>query len=348
MANGNRFSLSSGQVVYTLLIVSKKLFWLAIVLLGITTISFAMIHLTPGSPADLETAMNPMADADARERLMAFYGLDQPLYKQYYDWLSRMIRLDFGNSMSADSRPVLTKIGEALPLTFCLNFASLFLTLLLAIPIGVLSARWRGGLFDKISTAFIFIGFAMPGFWLAVLLISWLAIDLQWLPISGLHSVYFTYLSPLEKVFDLAKHLVMPLFISVFGSLAVISRYMRSSMLGVLHRGFIQTARAKGVPESQVLFKHALGNALLPVITLLGLSIPGLISGSVIIESIFSLPGMGQLFYKAVLARDYSLIMGNLVIGAVLTLFGNLLADICYSLADPRIRMPKSSNRSEI
>lgn len=330
--------LSSQRLIHLLRLLTKKTLWILTVFLGITIISFAVIHLAPGSPTDLETTMNPQADAEARERLEQFYGLDKPLHIQYVNWLFRMVRLDFGNSMSSDARPVLEIISEALPVTLWLNATSLILTLLLAVPIGVFAAKYRGKLWDKISTLIVFIGFAMPGFWLALLLILYFSIDLQWFPISGLKSFTYEHLSPLGKALDIAHHLALPLFISVFGSLAGMSRYMRSSILEILQQDFILAARAKGLSERAVLFRHALGNAMLPMITLLGLSIPGLIGGSVIIESIFSLPGMGQLFYKAVMGRDYSLIMGNLVLGAGLTLLGNILADFCYSLADPRIR----------
>ena len=317
---------------------ARKCLWLIAVFLGITVISFTVIHLAPGSPTDLETTLNPMADLEAGKRLADFYGLDKPLPEQYLNWLSRLIRLDFGNSMSADARPVMDKIAERLPLTLWLNGITLFLTLLLAIPIGVIAARNRGGLFDKATTFLVFIGFAMPGFWLSLLLMLHFSIEWQWFPLSGLESLDYESLSPWGKVLDLARHLALPVFVSTFGSLAGYSRFMRSSILEVLRQDYILTARAKGLPERLVLFRHALRNALLPVINLLGLSLPGLIGGSVIIESIFSLPGMGQLFYTAVMARDYPLIMGCLVLGAVLTLLGNILADICYGLADPRIR----------
>ena len=178
----------------------------------------------------------------------------------------------------------------------------------------------------------------MPGFWLALLLMLYFGIYLQWLPISGLTSLDYDRLSFGGKLLDIARHLVIPIFIYTFGSLAGMSRFMRSSMLEVLRQDFILTAKAKGLPLYAVIYKHALRNALLPVITILGLSIPSLIGGSVIIESIFALPGLGQLFYTSVLARDYPMIMGNLVLGAILTLAGNMLADVCYGLADPRIR----------
>jgi peptide/nickel transport system permease protein len=186
---------------------------------------------------------------------------------------------------------------------------------------------------------FVFVGFAVPGFWLALLLMLLFGIHWGVLPISGLTSMDYASLSPWGKVVDLTRHMAMPIFIYTFGGLAGLSRFMRSSMLEVLRQDYILTARAKGLPIHSVIGKHALRNALLPVITILGLSIPGLIGGSVIIESIFALPGLGQLFYQSVMARDYPLIMGNLVLGAVLTLAGNLLADVGYALADPRIRL---------
>ncbi|HML55026.1 MAG TPA: ABC transporter permease [Solidesulfovibrio magneticus] len=316
-----------------------KTLWVAVVFLGITCVSFAVIHLAPGSPTDMETTLNPLATAETRARLQALYGLDRPLHVQYLDWLGKLARLDFGNSLSGDRRPVWDRIKERLPLTISMNVASLILTLAVAIPIGVASARHQGGLFDRAATVFVFIGFAMPGFWLALLLMLYFGIHLGWLPISGLTSMDYARLGPWDKLLDLARHLALPIFIYTFGSLAGMSRFMRSAMLEVLRQDYILTARAKGLSEFTVIYKHALRNALLPVITILGLSVPGLIGGSVIIESIFALPGLGQLFYQSVMARDYPLIMGNLVLGAVLTLAGNLLADAGYALADPRIRL---------
>lgn len=329
---------NSGIFLYWVRRVIKKLFWLLLVFVGITIISFWVIHLAPGSPTDLETTMNPMADAEARQRLEAAYGLDKPLHEQYFLWLSRLVRLDFGNSMSSDARPVIDKITERLPLTISMNVISLLLTLLIALPIGIKAATAPGGFFDRTTTLIVYIGFAMPGFWLAMLLMMQFAINWKLLPLSGLTSLNYDSLSSMGKIVDIGKHLIMPVFIYTFGSLAGMSRFMRSAMLETLRQDYIRTARAKGVPERQVVYKHALRNALLPIITILGLSIPGLIGGSVIVESIFALPGLGLLFYGAVMARDYSLIMGSLVLGAVLTLAGNLIADISYGLADPRIR----------
>lgn len=321
----------------------RKLAWMLLVLWGITVVSFVVIHLAPGSPTDLQTTLNPLAGEAARQRLEALYGIDRPLYIQYFDWFSRIVRLDFGNSMSSDARPVIEKIMERAPLTVCMNAASLLLTLCIAVPIGVFSAWKQGSIFDRGMTVLVFLGFAMPGFWLALLLMLTFGLEHQWLPISGLTSLDFHSLSTGGKIMDLARHLVLPVTVSTVGSVAGMSRFMRSSMLEVLRQDYILTARAKGLPAGVVIFRHALRNALLPVITLLGLSVPGLIGGSVIIETIFALPGLGQLFYTAVMARDYPLIMGNLVLGAVLTLAGNLLADIGYGLADPRIRSKGAS-----
>lgn len=317
---------------------AKKCLWLALVLLGITVISFWVIHLAPGSPTDMDVTLNPLAGEAARKQLEILYGLDKPLHLQYLDWLNRLLHLDFGQSMSADNRPVLEKIGERLPLTVSMNLISLFLTLVIAIPLGVLSACRQNSWLDKSLTVLVFIGFAMPSFWLALLLMLWFGIDLRLFPLSGLTSMDFAALSPFQKFLDLAWHLTLPIAVYTIGSLAAMSRYMRSCMLEVLRQDYILTARAKGLSPTAVVLKHALRNALLPLITLLGLSVPGLIGGSVIIESIFALPGLGQLFYAAVMARDYTMIMGNLVLGAALTLLGNLLADFCYGLADPRIR----------
>jgi peptide/nickel transport system permease protein len=249
-----------------------------------------------------------------------------------------MATLDFGHSFSQDGRKVVDKIAERLPITIFINAVSLFLIIILAIPIGVIAARHQNSWFDKITTVIVFLGFAVPHFWLALLLMILFGVQLGWLPISGLKSLNYEYLPAASQMWDRVSHLILPIFISASGGLAGLSRYMRSNMLEVIRQDYIVTAKAKGLSESVVIFKHALRNALLPVITILGLSIPGLIGGSVIFETIFAIPGMGQLFYASVMARDYPTIMGILVIGAVLTLIGNLIADLSYALADPRIR----------
>jgi peptide/nickel transport system permease protein len=238
-----------------------------------------------------------------------------------------------------DSRPVAEKILERLPVTIGIELASIILILLIGIPIGVSSAVKEGGLYDKSMTVFVFIGFAVPTFWLSLMLMDLIGVRWGWLPISGIKSLELEKFGFFEKALDIARHLLLPVLVSAFGSLAGISRYMRSNMLNVLKQDYIRTARAKGLSEKDVIYKHALKNALLPVVTILGLSVPGLIGGSVIFESIFSIPGMGRLFYESVMARDYPVIMGVLVMGAVLTLLGNLLADVSYAAVDPRIKL---------
>jgi peptide/nickel transport system permease protein len=307
-------------------------------LIGITIISFGVIHLAPGSPIDMATDLNPKASAEVKERMRSLYGLDKPLYVQYWTWVSRLAVLDFGVSFSQDGRKVIDKISERLPITISLNILSLFIILLVAIPIGLLSATYQGSIFDKVMGVLVFIGFATPSFWLALLLMILFGVHLGWLPISGLKSLNYEYLPASAQVWDRISHLILPVFISASGGLAGLSRYMRSNMLEVIRQDYIITAKAKGLSQKTVIFKHALRNALLPVITILGLSIPGLIGGSIISETIFAIPGMGQLLFLSVMARDYPVIMGNLVIVAVLTLVGNLIADLSYALADPRIR----------
>jgi peptide/nickel transport system permease protein len=320
------------------LYILKRLGLMIPLLLGITLVSFMVIHLAPGTPTDMQTTLNPKASLEAQKRLREIYGLDKPLMVQYWDWLSRLSRLDFGRSFSSDRRLVWDKIKERIGITLGLNFMSLIIILAVAIPIGVIAAYRAHSWFDKGTTLLVFFGFAMPTFWLALLLIMFFGVYLDWLPISGLTSLNFSQFTFWQKIQDLAAHVTLPVLVAAFGGLAGMSRYMRGNMLEVIRQDYIVTARAKGLPERVVIFKHALRNALLPVITILGLSVPGLIGGSVIFESIFAIPGMGQLFYGAVMARDYPLVMGELVIGAVLTLLGNMLADVGYALVDPRIR----------
>lgn len=306
--------------------------------IGITLITFTVIHLAPGEPVEMQTALNPKASAKTRERMREFYGLDKPLHVQYVNWLGRLARFDFGRSFAPDGRKVIDKVKERIPVTLSINMIALAIEFSLAIPIGILAATRRNTAIDKGITLFVFLGFAVPSFWLALLMMYVFGVKLGWLPISGLHSLGADKLSTPAWLLDTAKHLVLPLGVACFGSLAALSRYTRSTMLDVISQDYITTARAKGLSERIVIYRHALRNALLPIITLLGFSLPGLIGGSVIFETIFAIPGMGQLFFQGVMSRDYPLVMGILVIGAFLTLAGNLFADVAYAAADPRIR----------
>ena len=249
----------------------KRLVMMIPILFGITIISFAVMHLAPGEPTDIAAGMNPKATPEAKERLREIYGLDKPLHIQYLNWLGRLVILDFGESFSPDQRPVTDKIKETIPITISINVLSILLIFFVAIPIGIFSATNQNSIFDKAATVFVFIGFAVPTFWLALLMMRWFGILLGWLPISGIKSITYDYLSPAAKAWDVFKHLLMPVLLSAFGGLAGLSRYMRSNMLEVIRQDYITTARAKGLPERVVIYKHALRNALMPVITILGL-----------------------------------------------------------------------------
>jgi len=320
--------------------ISKRLLLIAPLLFGITLITFTVIHLAPGSPVEVQTEMSLKASAQARENLKKLYGLDKPLYIQYLEWLKRLARLDFGKSF-VDGRKVTDKIIERIPVTLTINILSLILILIVAIPIGILSSTRQYSIFDKFSTVFVFIGFSTPTFWLALLLMILFGVNLGLLPISGIQSIDVSEMGPFDRLWDWVRHLILPVGVSAFGGLAGLSRYSRSSMLEVIRQDYIRTAMAKGLTEQKVVFRHAFRNALMPIVTILGLSVPGLIGGGVIFETIFAIPGMGQLFYSSTMSRDYPTIMGILVTGALLTLLGNLIADISYAFVDPRIRVKK-------
>ncbi|MCU4137657.1 MAG: ABC-type dipeptide/oligopeptide/nickel transport system [Thermodesulfobacteria bacterium] len=318
----------------------RRFLTLIITFFGITIISFSIIHLAPGGPLSPFTEFNPKITPEYREKLIKMYGLDKPLYIQYWNWLKGIAKLDFGKSFSLDQRPVWDKIKERLPITIFINALSLILILLFSIPLGVYSAVRAGSVFDRITTVITFIGYAMPSFWLAIILMMIFGVKLQWLPISGLHStIGYEEMTTLQKIWDWTKHLICPLFVATFGGVAGVLRYVRNSMYEVLKADFILFAKAKGLPDNVIIYKHALRNALLPLITILGLSLPGLVGGSVIFETIFGIPGVGQLMWQSVMARDYPVIMANLFLISLLTLLGNFLADIGYALADPRIRL---------
>ena len=316
----------------------RRLLMMIPLMLGITIITFGVIHLAPGEPIDKMTDLNPKISPQAIQKFRELYNLDKPLVVQYGLWIKRIVVLDFGRSFSSDNRPVLDKISERIPITLSINIISLVIIFVLSIPIGVWSATHPYSLFDKGSTLFVFIGFSAPGFWLALLLMILFGVQLGWLPISGIRSINHELFSTWGKFIDYVRHLTMPILLSSLTSLAFLSRIARQNMLEVIRQDYIITARAKGCGDNRVMYRHALRNALLPVITIVGLSIPGLIGGSVIFETVFSIPGMGQLFFESVMSRDYPLVMGILVIGASLTLIGNLVADFSYAAVDPRIR----------
>ena len=330
--------------------IAKRVLWMIPMLIGISLISFFIMHLAPGDITTTESAFDPKVSAESRQRLREMYNLDKPIIVQYGLWLKRIVKLDFGNSFKPHRKPVFWKttdkdgnvtkglIQEALPITILMNVVGIVLVLGLAIPLGVVAARYHGRWQDKSITLFNFIGFSIPGFWLMLMLMYWMGVVHNWLPISGLHSLNYEQLSTWGQIKDLASHLVIPVIFPAVTGLASISMFVKNGMLDVLQQDYITTARAKGLNERKVVYGHALRNALLPLITIIGLAIPGLIGGSVITETVVGINGMGKLFYDSVLARDYPTVMGILTIGAALTLVGNLVADIAYAWADPRVR----------
>jgi peptide/nickel transport system permease protein len=328
----------------------KRVLWMIPLLIGISLISFFIMHLAPGDITNNEAAFNPKTSEESRQKLRELYNLDKPVIVQYGLWMKRMVTLDFGNSFASHRKPVFWgetdkdgnyikgMIQEALPITLMINILGLIITLTLAIPLGIIAARKYMGWQDKSITLFNFIGFSIPGFWLSLLLMYWLGVMNNWLPISGLHSLNYDNLNTWGKLKDSISHLILPVLIPSLTGLAGITLFVKNGMLDVLHQDYITTARAKGLSEHKVVYMHALRNALLPLITIVGLSIPGLIGGSVIAETIFAIPGMGKLFFDSVMMRDFPVIMGILTIGSALTLIGNLIADIAYAWADPRVR----------
>ena len=306
-------------------------------LLGITLLCFAVIHLAPGDPTLLMGDFNPKMQANAA--LKASYGLDKPIYAQYLHWVGNLATLNLGASLAPGNPPVLDKISQALPVTLWLNIGGLFLVLLIAIPLGAYAAVHPRSKRDAAMTLLLYLGMAAPGFWLALMGMQLFGLWLGWLPLSGLTSYGAENWPWPAYLLDLSKHLALPLGVGLIGSIAGLTRFVRGNMVETLQADYILTAKAKGARPGRVLTRHALRNALLPVITILGLSLPGLLGGSVIMESLFALPGLGQLFYGAVMMRDYPTVMALLTGGAVLTLLGNLLADMAYAWADPRIRL---------
>ncbi len=326
----------------------KRLLQIIPTLLGITFITLVIIQLAPGNPAMLKLQMGK-GQAELGEKTISeqiikqtkeLYGLDKPLPVQYYRWVKRIFTLDFGFSFK-DHRNVWDKISERLPITIQLNLISIFLVYLIAIPFGIYSSTHEGTLTDKILTVGFFFLYSLPSFWVAVLLIMFFGGGDFWdiFPVYGISSIGSETMSLMPWLLDRLWHLVLPVVCLTYGGLAYLSRLTRASMLEVIREDYVRTARAKGLSERVVIFKHAFRNALLPLITIFAFLLPSMFGGSVIIESIFSVPGMGQLGFEAVLSRDYPVIMAITAISALLTLIGLLISDILYAALDPRIKL---------
>lgn len=317
----------------------RRLLYAVLTFFGITVATFALIHSVPGDPITFfigRGGMNvPPAVVDAIRRE---YHLDQPLPKQYVHWLRGAAALDFGRSIS-DRRTVRERIGEKLPHTLQLNAIALFLAAAVGIPIGLWSATRSGRPMERASAVFFFLLYSLPSFWVALLLMQFFSVRLGVLPLFGMNSDGYRELDTFGRIADRMRHLVLPVITLAYAQLAIFARFSKSALTEVIRQDFITTARAKGAGEALVLWHHALRNALIPLITLAGLTIPYLISGSVIVETIFQWDGIGLLYYDAVLSRDYPTVMGLSVATALVTLVASLLADILYAFADPRVRL---------
>ena len=310
------------------------------VLVGVTIISFALIHAVPGGPtAHLE--LNPDIKPEDVARIRANMGLDKPIWIQYLMWiglmpnnrgeLSGLLQGDFGVSY-IDQTPVSKSIMDRLPNTLTLSVASFIFSLVIALPVGVWSAIRQHSWFDSIATVLSTAGVSIPAFWFGLIAILFFSVKLHWLPSGGMYT-----LGEERTWLDSFKHLIMPVTMLSILNISGWNRYVRASILEVVNQDYVRTARAKGLAEHWVTIRHVLRNALIPVATLVGLAIPGLIGGAVITETIFGWPGMGRLTFHAATKRDYPVIMGTVVVGAVMVIIGNMVADIAYSFLDPRI-----------
>ena len=330
----------------------KRLLLMVPTFIGITLIGFLIMRLAPGDPAELRAAGGLGAAAgggisvekrgsvdEAIAQWRAQYGLDKPLHVQYLVWLKNIATLSFGESFK-DNQSVWSKIAERLPVTVKLNFWSIVVVYLVAIPLGVYSATHPNSWGDQVTTLAAFILFAVPLVWAATMAIVFICGgDFYYLfPPGGLESIDFSDNWPIwRKLQDRAWHIFLPVVLLSYDGFAGLSRYMRASMLEVLAQDYVQVARAKGLSEKRVIFKHVLRNSLIPQVTILASILPGLIGGSVIIETIFSIPGLGQLGFESVLARDYPTVLALFTVSALLTLIGILISDLLLAVVDPRI-----------
>ena len=311
-------------------------------LVVITFIIFGLIRNMPGTPLTINLAESDpsrqISPADLK-RLERAYGLDKPWPQAYVQWIGNVVQGDLGRSF-VRKRPVAWIIGEHIGPTLILSVSSLILTYIIAIPLGLSGTARAGHLDERITGTVLYVLYSFPSFVAALLLQIWLAVRLGWLPLYGMTtSEIYDQLSTWGKVKDIAAHAAMPIAVYTYGSLAYYTRFIRANMQEVIRQDYIRTARAKGVGPLRVLWHHAFRNTLIPLVTLIGLTFPTLLSGAVIIERIFQWPGMGQLFFLSLDARDYPTIMGLTLIFAVMTLAGQLIADVLYAVVDPRVRL---------
>lgn len=323
----------------------KRLLLMIPTMLGITFITYMMIRLAPGDYSTLSLGMDSALKTGSMtneiiEQERRLFGLDKPIPVGYAEWLGRFVRLDFGTSRK-DGRPVAERIAGALPITLTLNLVSMIIIYIISIPMGIVSAVRKESAFDRVSSLALFLLYSLPSFWVALLLLLYLASGeyLNLFPLGGIASDWASRAGIPGRILDFIWHLVLPVTVLTYGGFAFLARYTRANMLEVINQQYIVTARAKGLSERKVIFVHAFRNSLIPLITLMATLLPGLLGGSVIVESIFSIPGMGMLAFEAILSRDIPVIMAISTIVALLTLVGILLADLAYALVDPRIRL---------
>lgn len=297
----------------------------------ISLIGFSIINFAPGNPVYM--FINPdSADPGQIEAITKSLGLDKPVHIRYFLWVKSVLTGNMGNSF-LHSKPVVELIFDRIPNTMQLASAALLLAFAVAIPAGIISAIKKNSIFDYICSTISFIGVSLPSFWFGLMLLLLFSLKLGWLPTGGMRSNFDEYV-----LADRLRHVILPAVVLGMGNMASIMRYMRSSMLEVIRQDYIRTARSKGLAERKVILKHALRNALLPIITLIGLVLPSLMSGAVVTETIFAWPGMGRLSIEATFSRDYPLQMGVILISSVMVVIGSLLADCLYAVADPRIK----------
>jgi peptide/nickel transport system permease protein len=305
---------------------------------GITIATFTLIHSVPGDPITFYL-MSPKPPAHAAlEAMRREYHLDKPLLTQYGYWVKGIVTLDLGRS-TLDRRPVSDRILEKLPNTFLLNVIAFIVAALIGLPIGLWSAARSGRALERASAVGFFLLYSLPSFWVGLLLMETFSVHLDVLPLFGMTRDEFETLTFTQQLADRAQHLILPVITLAYAQVAIFARFTKSALTEVIRQDFITTARAKGAAPAAVMLRHALRNALIPLVTLLGLTIPSLISGSVIVEAIFQWDGIGHLYLESILRRDYPTVLGLTVATAVVTLFASLLADVLYAVADPRIRL---------
>ena len=313
----------------------RSFFQKLVTLFFISVISFLMIYLAPGKPSQIDP-LNPKFTPEDLIKFQKEFNLDKPLHVQYYLYYKNLLT---GQSKSwKDNQPVLGKIFERFMNSLWLFIVGTLITWCLSFPVGMNSAIKRGSFFDRSSTFLAYVLISIPGFFFAYILIIFVVQTFN-IPVIGMRTFGMTQADYIYRVMDRAWHLVLPSILGALGGIAFLSRYVRAQMLEVIHQDYIRTARSKGLSADIVYYKHGLRNALLPFVTMFGLILPGLIGGSVIIESIFAWPGMGRMFFEAIMARDYPIVLTLNFVGAVLVLIGTFISDILYMVVDPRIRL---------